>query len=243
MRDYLIDLVRHTHDLGTIDLVKISGDDAGTNINAMATDQTVVLNAKFKDKINDFSGTFGMPNLNNLKTILNTQEYVNDARITVTRQNRNDAEVPVGLHFDNKTGDFSNDYRFMSQEMVNEKLNVGTFKGADWDVEFNPTDLNIQRLKMQSQINPAETKFSTITKDGNLVISVGDVSTHAGTFVFESNVSGTLNSGWKWPMTAVIKILSLDGDKTMRISDKGAMEIAVDSGIGEYSYIIPALSK
>ena len=38
MRDYLIDLVRHTHDLGTIDLVKISGDDAGTNINAMATD-------------------------------------------------------------------------------------------------------------------------------------------------------------------------------------------------------------
>jgi hypothetical protein len=33
------------------------------------------------------------------------------------------------------------------------------------------------------------------------------------------------------------------GDKTMRISDDGAMQITVKSGIAEYNYILPAQSK
>ena len=134
MKDHLMDLVKHTHDLGTIGLIKITGDDITTSIDGMADDQTVVLNAKFSSPIAEFNGVFGMPNLNNLKTILNTQEYKSDAAITVTRQDRNEENIPVGLHFDNKNSDFSNDYRFMSSEMVQEQLNVGTFKGAKWDV-------------------------------------------------------------------------------------------------------------
>ena len=34
MKDYLQDIVQHTYGLGTIDLVKINGDAAGTVINA-----------------------------------------------------------------------------------------------------------------------------------------------------------------------------------------------------------------
>lgn len=244
MKDHLIDLVKHTHDLGTIGLIKITGDDTSTKIDGMADDQTVVLNAKFTTPIDEFKGVFGMPNLNNLKTILNTQEYKNDAVITVTRKNRKDeTDVPVGLHFDNKNSDFSNDYRFMSSEMVQEQLNVGTFKGASWDVEFNPTALNIQRLKMQSQINPSEVLFKASTEDGNLVLSLGDQSTHAGSFVFHTNVGGTLSVDRNWPIKPIINILSLDGDKTMRISDAGATKITVDSGLAVYDYIIPAMSN
>lgn len=244
MKDYLMDLVKHTHDLGTIGLIKITGDDTTTKIDGMADDQTVVLNASFTKPIDEFKGVFGMPNLNNLKTILNTQEYQNDAAITVTRKNRKDeTDVPVGLHFDNKNNDFSNDYRFMSSEMVQEQLNVGTFKGASWDVEFNPSVLNIQRLKMQSQINPSETSFKTSTVDGNLVFSFGDHSTHNGNFVFQANVTGTLSQDRNWPIKPIINILSLDGDKTIRISDAGATKITVDSGLAVYDYIIPALSN
>ena len=243
MKDHLMDLVKHTHDLGTIGLIKITGDDITTSIDGMADDQTVVLNAKFSSPIAEFNGVFGMPNLNNLKTILNTQEYKSDAAITVTRQDRNEENIPVGLHFDNKNSDFSNDYRFMSSEMVQEQLNVGTFKGAKWDVTFAPTELNIQRLKMQSQINPSETKFNTSTVDGDLIISIGDHSNHNGNFVFQSKIDGTLSNSRSWPIKPIINILSLDGEKTMKISDQGATKIIVDSGLAVYYYIIPALSN
>jgi hypothetical protein len=40
-----------------------------------------------------------------------------------------------------------------------------------------------------------------------------------------------------------MSILGLSGDKTMKISDAGAMMITVDSGLAEYNYILPAQSK
>jgi hypothetical protein len=41
----------------------------------------------------------------------------------------------------------------------------------------------------------------------------------------------------------VISILDLTGDKVMKISDDGAAQITVDSGLATYTYIIPAQSK
>ena len=38
MRDYLLDLVSHTYDLGCINLVKITGTDADTSIDGLAED-------------------------------------------------------------------------------------------------------------------------------------------------------------------------------------------------------------
>jgi hypothetical protein len=40
-----------------------------------------------------------------------------------------------------------------------------------------------------------------------------------------------------------LAILSLDGDKVMKFSDQGAMQIQVDSGLATYEYILPAQSK
>ena len=41
------------------------------------------------------------------------------------------------------------------------------------------------------------------------------------------------------PVAQVQAILGLDGDKTMSISDQGAMQITVDSGMVKYDYIPP----
>jgi len=71
----------------------------------------------------------------------------------------------------------------------------------------------------------------------------GDHSTHAGNFVFQANVGGTLKREWAWPVKIIISILDLTGDKTMRISDDGIAEITVNSGLAVYSYKIPAQSK
>ena len=244
MRDELLDLVSHTHDLGCIDFIKITGSDDKTDIAGLASDKSVVINANFNTPVTDFSGTFGMPNLSNLKSLLNISEYGSDAKITVKRQDRKEEkDAPVGLYFQNKNDDFNNDYRFMVSEVVNDALANVNFKGATWNVEFNPNDLDLQRLKMQSQAIPEADFFSVKTEDGNLVFSIGDHSTHAGSFVFHTGVEGDINGGWKYPIRQVINILSLAGDKSMYISDMGAMKITVNSGIASYDYILPAQSK
>ena len=81
MQDYLKDIVQHTHGLGTIDVVKVIGTDSETRIVALADDKSAVVDATFKTAHPDFIGTFGMPNLSKLNTILGIPEYKDDAKL------------------------------------------------------------------------------------------------------------------------------------------------------------------
>lgn len=243
MKDFLQDLVAHTHSLGFLPLVKVSASTAETVIESMAEDRSVILNAKTHNPIDEFEGTFGMPNLNKLDLHLKCPEYKEGAGIRVVKQNRNGEDIPTGLHFQNSTGDFENDYRFMNQDIINEKLKSVKFKGAKWDIEFEPLVTSIQKLKFQAQAHSEESVFQVKTDGNDLVFSFGDASTHAGSFTFQSNVSGKLKSTWSWPVVQVMSILNLAGDKTVRIADAGALQITVDSGIAQYDYILPAQSK
>jgi hypothetical protein len=240
MKDHLLDLVQHTFDLGCIDLVKITGTDQATQINAMAEDKSVVVEAQFAGPVADFVGTFGMTNLNKLKILLNLHEYKENAKLTIVRKNTG---VPEGINFENAAGDFRNSYRFMAQEIVNEKLKTVKFKGVNWHIEFEPTAASILRLKMQAQANAEESNFQARTDNGDLKFFFGDHSSHAGNFVFHPSVSGQLKRSWSWPVNTVISILSLTGDKIMRVSDDGAAMITVDSGLAVYNYILPAQTK
>jgi hypothetical protein len=240
MKDHLLDLVEHTLKLGVIDLVKITGDDKSTVINGVAEDRSVVVEGTFANPVADFAGNFGMPNLAKLNILLNLSEYQDDAKLTITRKDTGAAD---GINFENKSGDFKNNYRFMASEIVNEKLKTVKFKGVNWNIEFVPTVAAIQRLKMQAQANAEEVNFTAKTDGGDLKFTFGDHSTHSGNFVFHPDVSGTLKRAWAWPIKTVISILDLVGDKTFRISDDGAAMITVDSGLAVYNYILPAQSK
>lgn len=243
MKDILQDIVAHTHQLGIIPLVKITGTATETLVEAMAEDRSVIINAKTTNPVAEFDGVFGMPNLDKLKIHLNCEEYKEGAGISVVKQQRNGEDIPTGLHFENATGDFENDYRFMSTEIVNEKLKTVKFKGAKWDIEFEPTVNSIQRLKFQAQAHTEENVFQVRTEDTDLVFFFGDASTHAGSFVFQAGVNGKLKQTWAWPVVTVLSILGLSGNKTMRIADAGALQITVDSGMAVYDYILPAQSK
>jgi hypothetical protein len=243
MKDILQDVVAHTHSLGFLPLAKITGEDKSTTIESMAEDRSVIMVSKTKSPVSEFKGTFGMPNLDKLAMHLKNPEYKENAVIQVVKQQRNGEDVPVNLHFENETGDFTNDYRFMSTEVINEKLKTVKFKGANWDIEFQPSIAAINRLKLQAQAHNEENNFQVKTENGNLVFSFGDASTHAGSFVFEPGIKTKLKQNWTWPVAQVMSILNLDGDKTMKIADAGAMMITVDSGLAEYEYILPAQSK
>jgi hypothetical protein len=243
MKNFLQDLVAHTHSLGFLPLVKITSTDKETNIESMSEDRSVIVNAKTHNPVDDFEGTFGMPNLNKLDIHLKCPEYKENAKINVVKQQRNNEEIPTGLHFVNAAGDFENDYRFMNQDIINERLKSVKFKGAKWDIEFQPSVASIQRLKFQAQAHSEESVFQVKTDNDNLVFSFGDASTHAGSFVFQSGVTGKLKQTWSWPVIQMMSILNLNGEITMKIADAGAMQITVDSGIAVYDYILPAQSK
>ena len=244
MKDILQDIVAHTHSLGFLSIVKVTSENE-TIIDSMAEDRSVILNATTSHKIAD--GTFGMPNLDKLSLHLKNPEYKDNAKIEVVEEERNGENIPTHIHFENATGDFQNDYRFMNKAIIDEKLKTVKFKGANWNVVFQPSMAAIARMKLQSAAHSEEPTFNVSTKDTggvtDLVFSFGDASTHAGSFVFETSVEGKLAHTWSWPVAQVQAILNLDGDTTMSISDQGAMQISVDSGMAKYDYILPAQSK
>lgn len=244
MKDILQDIVAHTHSLGFLSIVKVTGNDE-TTIDSMADDRSVIMSATSNHNIAD--GTFGMPNLDKLALHLKNPEYQKDAKIDVVQTERNGETIPTHIHFENVSGDFKNDYRFMNKAIIEEKLKTVKFKGATWAVEFSPTQASIARMKLMSAAHSEEPTFNVATKASSgatdLVFSFGDASTHAGEFVFQNAVEGTLQHTWSWPVAQVQSILNLSGDVTMSISDQGAMKITVDSGLATYDYILPAQSK
>ena len=245
MIDILKDIVKHTHGLGFLDLVKITGDDKETAIDSMAEDRSVILQGSFHKPQSEMNGTFGMPQMGKLDIHLKCPEYKEKAQITVLSGERNGATVPTGIHFENEKGDFKNDYRFMNAEIINEKLKTVKFKGVKWDVEIEPTVASVQRFNFQSVANTEHNSFVVRTENGNLIFTFGDQASHGGEFVFAAGVSGTLNKGWSWPVAQVLQILKLsDSAKvTLHFSNEGAMQVTVDSGLGKYQYIIPAQAQ
>ena len=242
MLDLLKDIVSHTHSLGFIDIVRISGDEASTKLDSLAEDRSVIMYGEVNGPVAEMKGVFGMPQLNKLKVHLDCPEYKENASIEVVNAQRNGDDIPVGLHFENAAGDFKNDYRFMNTEIINEKLKTVKFNGVKWDVEIEPTVAAVQRFNYQASANSEHSTFLTKTENGCLKFVFGDQSTHGGEFVFAQGVTGTLNKAWKWPVQQVLSILKIaDVNNTkLSISNGGAMQIELDSGLATYKYIIPA---
>ena len=237
MKDYLQDIVKHTHSLGMLTLVKVTGTDTATDLLAVGEDKSVILMASFKKPVPELVGDFGMPNLDKLNIILNIPEYAEGSKMTIRYKN---GTLPEGIDFENKAGDFKNYYRFMEGNLLKS---VKQTRQVNWNVEFKPTVANIQRFKFQASAHAGEVAFVPKVENSKLKFYFGNPSSHAGDFVFQDSVTGNLTKGYNWGVNTVNSILSLSGDKEMKISDEGMMSITVDSGLGVYSYLLPSLSK
>lgn len=238
MKDFLRDIIEHT--LPFVDLVKITGTTSDTTINSINEERTVIINANFKNPNADFIGLFGMPNMSKLKTILNFEDYSENAVIEIRKETRNGQQVPASIHFETQTGDFVNDYRLMAQALVEEQIKPVKFAGATWVIDFEPQKDSILRMKRQASANSDQNLFGVKTENSNFKVYFGDPSTHSGNFVFASGFSNTLRHTWHWPVKQFLSIMDLVGDKHVYVSDQGAMRITVDSGLIDYEFLLPA---
>ena len=95
MKDILQDVVAHTHALGFLSLVKVSNED-GTTIDSMADDRSVILSAETHNPVNEFVGTFGMPNLDKLNL------HLKKPRLRLHTETKTYREIPLNQGSDGK---------------------------------------------------------------------------------------------------------------------------------------------
>lgn len=241
MRDYLLDIVKHTLPLGAFTQLRFDCHSDTTDISAKDVDDQLVLKAQTHAPIPEFVETFGVPNLSLLNTLLNIPEYDESASIKLVTKKSDDAVIPLNIHFENSAGDFKNDFRLMSKRVI-ENLQPLLDMQVTLPVQFVPSVSSITRLKYQVSAHPDEKNVQFDVSNGEVHATVGDASTHSGSFMFHSGVDSSANYSFVVPSNFVLGALNMDGDKTIHLGELGTM-ITVDSGLARYDYIIPLLSK
>jgi hypothetical protein len=245
-KDVVQDIVKMTAGLGFISAVKVTGTDSETSLDAMDQDRTVILKAKLHNVVPEFAGEFGLGNLGFLAGVSNLSNYKEaDATIDVVSRERNGVSSPDHLLFKDADGN-TDQYRFMSKEIIEQTLQTVKFKGTEWDVTFEPTKAKVSELQQVAGIyGGIEPNFTVKTENGNLIVTVGAADgSFTGKRTFATNIDGELNEGYAWPLSQVLAILKLgmSASCVMQISKRGALQISVDTGIGKYDYILPALT-
>jgi hypothetical protein len=246
MKDIIFDVVRHTAGLGIIDAVKVTGTDEDTSISALDQNKTVILNAKLHNPAMDLVGEFGMGNLGFLNGLTNL--YNRDgSTVDVAKVTKNGTEAPESLVFKDADGN-TDKYRLMSKEVVDQELQTVKFKGAKWNISFEPTKAKVSDLAQAAGIySSIEPTFTVKVENGNVVFVLGSDSggSHFGKRVFATGVEGTIRDGIGFPLTQFLNIMKLgmSGTCTVNFSDQGACMISIDSGLGLYNYILPSLTR
>jgi hypothetical protein len=167
--------------------------------------------------------------------------------VQVVRESRNGVESPSEIVFVREDGTDAN-YRFMLADVINQQLKEVKFKGATFDIEITPTAKNLKDLSVFEKIlggANGESTFSPRTEDGSLYFYVGDEGGDRTKILINEAPGGTLAHEFKWPLKIVLSILSLPSESTTMsfINSKGLMQIKVDSGVSEYTYLLPSTGQ
>ncbi len=240
--DSLKDIIKHTYGLGFIEMVKLVGTANDAKIEAIDADKTVVIFGELYQPIKDIETTVGFSRLAFLKGFIDLHD---GSTVSVVNEQRGGVDVPTEILFDNGA-ELTSNYRFMAESMVNEQIKVPPFKGATWNVSIVPSKASIKQLSSFSGVLGAfESTFVVSLDKGVLKFAIGNGPTDRTVIPFAKDVVGTLKHQWVWPLSQVISILKLSesADCKMNFSDMGALKIDIDSGVGKYSYILPARSK
>ena len=246
IKDTMKDVIRHTHDLGIFEMVKVKGTAEATEVETVDADKTVIFKGEMKNPVPDFiDATVGLSRMGVLKGYLQYPDFDDEAAtVKVVTQERNGETVPTEVEFVSATGTDAH-YRFMLADVINQQLKDIKFKGAEFDVNIVPTQKMMKDLTYFNTVLAAyEANFMPKTEDGALYFHVGDGGSDRTKILIDNNVDGEINTEWKWSLDVVLKILRLgdNANLVMSFNNQGLLQIKVDSGMGVYTYLLPARS-
>ena len=246
IKDTFKDIIRHTHDLGIYEMVKIKGTTEATEIETVDADKTVILKGSMNNPVVDFvDATVGLSRMGVLKGYLQYPDFDDEnATVAVKTQDRNGDTVPTEVEFVSANGTDAH-YRFMLADVINQQLKDIKFKGAEFDINIEPSQKMMKDLTYFNTVLAAyEANFSPKTEGGALYFHVGDGVSDRTKIHIDNNVEGEITTDWKWPLDVVLKILRLGDNSSlvMSFNNQGLLQIKVDSGMGVYTYLLPARS-
>jgi hypothetical protein len=246
IKDILKDVLKHTHGLGIFEMVKITGDLEKTVVETVDADKTVIFKGETLNPVPDFvDSTVGLSRMGVLQGYLSYPSFdSDDATVQVKFQERNGSNVPVEVEFNSDEGTDAN-YRFMLADVINQQLKSIKFKGAEFDINIVPTAKNLKDLGYFNTIlSSYEAMFSPSTDGTELYFNIGDGISDRAKVLVSGSIEGVISKDWKWPLDVVLRILRLgnSGNCVLSINDQGLLQIKVDSGLGVYTYLLPAKS-
>ena len=246
VNDIFKDILKHTHSLGIFEMVKVTGTLDETVLESVDPEKTVIFKGKLKNPVPDFiDSTVGLSRMGVLDGSLKYPGFDDDnATVSIIKQDRNGTEVPVEIEFKSPDGTDAH-YRFMLADVINQQLKAIKFKGAEFDIEFTPTPKNLKDLTYWNSVLGAyEQNFSPKSDGTNLYFHIGDGVSDRTKVHISDSIEGSVTQDWKWPLDIVLRILRLgdNGIATLSINNQGLLQIVVDSGLGEYTYLLPAKS-
>jgi len=152
-RDAIQDIVKHTAGLGFIQVVKLTGTDTETQLDAMDTDRSVIVTGALHNQLDDLKNhEIGLGNMGFLGGVVSLPNYQeDDSTVDIISREKDGEQVPDHLMFKDTAGN-KDQYRFMNKDMIDESLQTVKFKGVEWDVTFEPTKQKVSELQQVANI-------------------------------------------------------------------------------------------
>ncbi len=235
----LADIIKQTA-LANVDILKITGGEE-TRVQTFDTDKTLFIEGELKSPVGDFVGEFGITNLKMLSGLLNfTNFQTDDASFKVRTRDINGTKTLDQFEF--KGSGSRSVFKLMDIQHVPEQAKIANIP---WDVVLDEiskpkvTEFT-QFAGMYSEIDK---HFVITVADGDLVITLGQEasSSHSGSMVFASGVTGSFSGALTFPVDKFLMLLKLAlTAKSARImfTNKGLLGVETTTDAGTYRYYL-----
>ena len=196
----------------------------------------------FADALEGVDGEFGLSNLSLLSHIANDSEFNSkDSKLEMVYDNKNGEKVAVELTYVNKSKSYIN-YRFMSKQLIPDQPK---FMQPQWDVVIKPSKAHVQQFAWASSgLGAYEQYFIPKIQNGDLKFFIGeeDTANQRGGVVFATDLTEKFEAQHKWKIQHIMTVLKLadTADCEMAFSNKGVIQITLNTGLGNYRFIFPA---
>lgn len=245
LKDCIKDLTTYVIPTGFFDKIKVNATQKEITVEAMEKEKEVILKGKFLKPLPELTGECGLSNLSLLGTICSDPQFnAKESNMTVVYKTEDAERVPSELFYENASKSHIN-YRFMSMKLIPDQPK---YLEPKWDVVINPTKANVQQFAWAANgLASYEQYFIPKIVDGNLKFFIGEenAATQKGGVVFAADLTDSFESQHKWKIQQVLGILKVVDtcDCEMAFSTKGAIQITLNTGVGNYRYILPAKTR
>lgn len=242
LKDYLRDITAYATSTGFFDKIKVTATPKDVIVEAIEKDKDIILKGKFSKSLPDLEGEFGLNNLSLLQTICSDPEFTaKESVASVVYENKAGEKIPSEIEYVNKSKSKIN-YRFMAKNLV---PNQPKFMEPKWDLVITPTKASVQQFVLIANgLSAYEQYFIPVAENGELIFYLGkeNAATQRGRVNFATELTDDFKSNYSWKILQVLPILKLGDscDCQMAFSEKGAIQITLNTGIGMYRYIFPA---